>query len=114
MAAQSDGNMAWFLPAVFVAGIGVVGGQNSMNVLAANLYPTMIRATGVGWAFGAGRVGAIVGPVVGGILVAGGWHTKSIILVSAVPTIVTSIAIFVLGSTRDRMAAPQETGPLAQ
>jgi len=106
MAAQSGGNMAWFLPAVFVAGIGVVGGQNSMNALAANLYPTMIRSTGVGWAFGMGRIGAIVGPVVGGVLVASGWDTKSIILISAVPTVVTSIAIFVLGSTAGMAATP--------
>ncbi|MGV7219277.1 MFS transporter [Bradyrhizobium sp. UFLA05-112] len=39
----------------FLAGFGVVGAQIGMNALAASLYPTEIRATGVGWALGVGR-----------------------------------------------------------
>ena len=50
----------------FGAGFCVVGGQNSANALAAIFYPTAMRATGVGWSLGIGRIGAILGPLIGG------------------------------------------------
>jgi len=43
--------------AVFLAGVCVVGGQPAINALAASLYPTRLRATGVGWCLGIGRAG---------------------------------------------------------
>ena len=48
--------------AIFAAGFCIVGGQIAANALAAAFYPTSVRATGVGWALGIGRVGSIVGP----------------------------------------------------
>ncbi|HVZ21698.1 MAG TPA: aromatic acid/H+ symport family MFS transporter, partial [Vicinamibacterales bacterium] len=60
---------------VFCAGIGVIGGQNAAHALSSAFYPTSLRATGVGWALGIGRIGSIVGPTVGGyLLVRGGIH----------------------------------------
>ena len=59
--------------ASFLSGAFVIGGQNSVNVLAAVFYPTYIRATGVGWALGIGRFGSIVGPIVGGVLLQAHW-----------------------------------------
>jgi MFS transporter, AAHS family, 4-hydroxybenzoate transporter len=47
--------------AIFAAGFCMVGGQIAANALAATFYPTSIRATGVGWALGIGRVGSIIG-----------------------------------------------------
>ena len=41
--------------------------------VAARLYPTRIRATGIGWAIGLGRVGAIIGPSIAGVLIGFGW-----------------------------------------
>src|SRR5439155_11508618 len=54
--------------AIFAAGFCIVGGQIAANALAAGFYPTSVRATGVGWALGIGRVGSIVGPLIGGAL----------------------------------------------
>jgi len=51
---------------VFCAGLFVIGGQGGINALAAMLYPTEMRATGVGWALGAGRVASVFGPLSGG------------------------------------------------
>ena len=48
--------------AIFIAGFCIVGGQIAANALAAGFYPTSVRATGVGWALGIGRIGSIVGP----------------------------------------------------
>jgi len=60
----SSGPSWWIL--LFVVGGGISGGQFALNALAAIFYPPLIRATGVGWAFSVGRIGAIISPVVGG------------------------------------------------
>jgi AAHS family 4-hydroxybenzoate transporter-like MFS transporter len=43
------------------------GGQAGINALCAQAYPTRIRSTGIGWAFGMGRFGGIFAPVLGGV-----------------------------------------------
>lgn len=53
----------------FFAGFFIVGGQISLNSLSSYIYPTSIRSTGVGWANGIGRIGAIIGPLLAGALI---------------------------------------------
>ncbi|MFG3435816.1 MFS transporter [Nonomuraea sp. NPDC047897] len=56
---------------VLVAGAGFgVGTQILLNAYIGNCYPAAGRATALGWSLGFGRLGAILGPVVGGWLVA--------------------------------------------
>ena len=57
-----------FLVVAGITGFCVFGAQVAIHALAANLYPMEIRATGIGWALGWGRVGSIIGPVAGGYL----------------------------------------------
>ena len=52
----------------FAIGVLLQGGYNGVWPLAAAAYPSEIRATGVGWAIGIGRSGAIIGPMLGGVL----------------------------------------------
>ena len=66
-------SLALLFVIVFVTGWCVVGGQPGMNAFAATFYPTYLRSTGVGWALGIGRVGAIVGPYIGGSMMAAKW-----------------------------------------
>jgi AAHS family 4-hydroxybenzoate transporter-like MFS transporter len=54
------------LSTAFVMGITLQGGFNSLYPIAAKIYPDDVRATGIGWAFGIGRIGAFTGPLVGG------------------------------------------------
>src|SRR5258707_11906821 len=82
--------------AIFVAGFCVVGGQIAANALAAGFYPTAVRATGVGWALGIGRIGSIVGPLVGGALLTMKWSTASEFVAAAVPAPCTALAAFSL------------------
>ena len=51
---------------VTVAGGLVLGGQIGLNALSGIVYPTAMRSTGSGWAFGVGRIGSISGPIIGG------------------------------------------------
>jgi AAHS family benzoate transporter-like MFS transporter len=58
--------------AVALAGIGTIGTQVLIYGLVSNYYPTRARAAGVAWCAGFGRLGGIVGPVIGGALVSAG------------------------------------------
>jgi AAHS family 4-hydroxybenzoate transporter-like MFS transporter len=55
-----------------------------------------VRSTGVGWALGVGRVGAIIGPVVGGMLIAAHIPTRSMFFMIAVPALISALAMFIL------------------
>ena len=95
------------VPAVFVAGIAVIGGQIGCNAYAARVYPTYIRATGIGWALGVGRLGSIIGVTVGGLMLAAHWETASLFEASAVPQLCSASVIvgLVLFGMRRKMAA---------
>ncbi len=54
------------LTTAFIMGITLQGGFNSLYPIAARVYPDAVRATGIGWAFGIGRIGAFSGPLIGG------------------------------------------------
>ncbi len=95
--------------ASFLSGAFVIGGQNSMNVLAAVFYPTYIRTTGVGWALGIGRFGSIVGPIVGGMMLQAHWQRTSLFAVAAVPTFVAAACALVLSLTQGDIKADVDT-----
>lgn len=82
--------------AAFGAGFCIVGGQTAANALAATLYPPAIHATGVGWALGIGRIGSIIGPLVGGALLALRWEIRDLFFVGAVPVLVASAAALLI------------------
>jgi AAHS family 4-hydroxybenzoate transporter-like MFS transporter len=82
--------------AIFAAGFCMVGGQIAANALAATFYPTSIRATGVGWALGIGRVGSIIGPLVGGALLTMKWSTASVFMAAAGAALCAALAAFSL------------------
>jgi MFS transporter, AAHS family, 4-hydroxybenzoate transporter len=82
--------------AIFAAGFCIVGGQIAANALAAAFYPTSVRATGIGWALGIGRVGSIIGPLVGGVLLGEKWSTAAVFLTAAVAALCAALAAFFL------------------
>jgi AAHS family 4-hydroxybenzoate transporter-like MFS transporter len=74
------------------AGLGIIGGQNACHALTAAFYPTAMRSTGVGWALGIGRIGSIVGPVLGGLLLARGTPIGQVFWAAAVPALIATMA----------------------
>jgi MFS transporter, AAHS family, 4-hydroxybenzoate transporter len=82
--------------AIFAAGFCIAGGQIAANALAAAFYPTSVRATGVGWALGIGRIGSIIGPLVGGALLATNWSAGQVFLAAAAAAFCAAIAAFSL------------------
>jgi len=86
-------SLALLFVVVFVAGLGIVGGQAGLNALAATYYPTNLRSTGIGAGLGIGRIGAIVGPVLGGELMRLRWSTHQLFLAAAVPALISTVVI---------------------
>jgi AAHS family 4-hydroxybenzoate transporter-like MFS transporter len=84
------------------AGLGIIGGQNACHALTAGFYPTAIRSTGVGWALGIGRIGSIVGPILGGLLLAQGTPIKQVFWAAAVPAVIATIGAAGIASAATR------------
>lgn len=56
-----------------------------MYAVASKVYPTEIRSTGIGWAIGLGRLGAVAGPAIAGYLIAAGFDMSDNFIFFAVP-----------------------------
>jgi MFS transporter, AAHS family, 4-hydroxybenzoate transporter len=82
--------------AIFAAGFCVVGGQIAANALTAAYYPTSVRATGVGWALGIGRIGSIIGPLVAGVLIDAKWSTGALFMAAAAASACAAVASLLL------------------
>jgi AAHS family 4-hydroxybenzoate transporter-like MFS transporter len=87
---------------VFAAGLCVSGGQVGANALSAAFYRTPYRATGVSWANGVGRLGSVVGSLLGGVLLGFGWSPTTVYALVAIPTAISALALAMLGIVRRR------------
>jgi AAHS family 4-hydroxybenzoate transporter-like MFS transporter len=81
---------------VSVAGMCIVGAQPALNSLAASYYPTALRSTGVGWSLGIGRIGSIIGPVLGGELIRRHWSNSAIFAAVAAPAAVSALLVYLI------------------
>lgn len=93
VAAFSTRHTAILIPAMFLTGFCINGGQPCLNTISVIFYPTAIRATGIGWALGIGRIGAVVGPLIGGILVGAKLGVPVVILANVIPALIGAAAI---------------------
>jgi AAHS family 4-hydroxybenzoate transporter-like MFS transporter len=82
--------------AIFFAGFFVVGTQNSLHGISGSIYPTSIRANGVGWALGVAKIGSISGPFAVGLLLSAGLQTRELFFTAAIPLIVGLISSYLL------------------
>ncbi|WP_169542466.1 MFS transporter [Sphingomonas baiyangensis] len=85
-----------FIVALVVWGYCQAGGQAGINAICAQAYPTGIRASGVGWAFGMGRVGGIAMPALGGLMIASGASLAQVFLVAGlIPVLIAGALVAV-------------------
>jgi MFS transporter, AAHS family, 4-hydroxybenzoate transporter len=80
--------------ATFFAGFCVLGIQSGINVAGALIYPTSLRANGSGWQLGLGRIGSIVGPLVGALFVA--MPVQHLYMWAALPFAVGAVVCFAI------------------
>jgi len=111
MFATVAGMTQWTTTGVLMlAGFGVVGGQVGVNALASMTYPVAMRSTGLGWALGVGRIGSIVGPTIGGLMLASAHDPRSVYLVCIAPA---AVGIAAVGLLKRRASAAAASGHVA-
>lgn len=97
---------------VAVAGFGTIGTQIMVNAYVAIHFPAEVRATALGWTLGIGRLGAIVGPTFGGILLASGLDTEWNFYAFAIPAAVGALIVLALPGRNRIVSASPEPAPL--
>ena len=81
---------------IAIAGAATIGSQILLYTFVAQYYPSTVRSTGMGWASGIGRIGAIVGPVLTGALLTMNLPHQMNFLAIAVPGVLAALAIFLV------------------
>jgi MFS transporter, AAHS family, 4-hydroxybenzoate transporter len=83
---------------VFISGMCLLGGQIGLNALAGTIYPTFVRSTGAGWALGIGRIGSILGPIIGGVLIGMKLSMAALFICASIPAACCAVAVLALRS----------------
>ena len=99
----------------FATGFFVIGGQSAQHAVTGEIYPTLARSTGVGWALTMGRFGAACGPLLGGLLQSAGFSFSQYFAFLAIPALFCAVLVFfyrvnVKGETLEMVEA-ELTGP---
>jgi MFS transporter, AAHS family, 4-hydroxybenzoate transporter len=89
--------------ATFCAGFCVLGIQTGINVVGALVYPTSLRANGSGWELGIGRIGSVVGPLLGALFV--GMAVEKLYVWSALPFAVGAVVCFAIHRLNEQRLA---------
>ncbi len=79
-----------------VAGAGVFAAMVLVYAYIGQYYPASSRATALGWAAGVGRTGAILGPIIGGLLVGAGLAVPWGFYTFALAGVIAALIIFLL------------------
>jgi AAHS family 4-hydroxybenzoate transporter-like MFS transporter len=84
---QAHGDRTWLIAGLFVNGLLANAVQTSMFALAAHVYPTSVRASGVAYAASIGRVGGLLSSLCGAAIIQAGsaayWYTLAGAMVCA-------------------------------
>ena len=81
---------------VAIIGMLMQGGFTGLYAIAAKLYSSDIRSTGVGWAIGLGRLGAVFGPAIAGYLISNDISIDASFKLFAIPVLIASLGILSL------------------
>jgi AAHS family 4-hydroxybenzoate transporter-like MFS transporter len=87
---------------VFAVGLLVIGAQANIPALCVHYYPASVYSTGVGLAMAVGRLGSIVGPLIGGRLISAQIGWGPLFLLAAVPAMTAAFALAAMPIKRNR------------
>ncbi|WP_214410270.1 MFS transporter [Sphaerisporangium fuscum] len=87
-------------PIVMIGGAGAIGVQGLLNVDISRTYPVHARASAVGVALGIGRIGAIAGPTLGGLILAAGLAPRWNFVLFAIPALLGAVLALADASRR--------------
>lgn len=96
---------------IALAGAATIGSQILLYTFVAQFYPTAVRSTGMGWASGIGRIGAIVGPILTGALLTLQLPHQMNFMVIAIPGIIAALAVFMVNLKASVDGSTQQEQP---
>ena len=79
-----------------VMGFFVIGGNSGLMGLATVSYPSDIRGSGIGWAYGVGKIGSLLAPAVGGLLLSRNWSVTQICSTNALVALFVAVIVMIL------------------
>jgi AAHS family 4-hydroxybenzoate transporter-like MFS transporter len=79
-----------------VMGFFVIGGNSGLMGLATVSYPSDIRGSGIGWAYGVGKIGSLLAPAVGGFLLSRNWSVSRICSTNALVALFVAAIVMIL------------------
>ncbi|WP_323985687.1 MFS transporter [Pseudomonas canadensis] len=85
---------------VMIAGATTIGSQIVGCAYAGQFYPAAVRATGVGWMLGMGRLGAILAPIMIGVLMSMSMSLQGNFLAIALPGVLAALAVALINHSR--------------
>ncbi|HFK6199151.1 MFS transporter [Listeria monocytogenes] len=96
---------------LFVALIGAFAfaAHSLLNTFIAQYYPSEIRTTGVGFANSTGRIGGMLGPIVGGMLLTANVSLTTWFFVFAIPGFVAAISLVIINLQSKYFEKKEET-----
>ncbi|WER47295.1 MFS transporter [Cupriavidus sp. WKF15] len=97
----------WLYLMVGLAGASTIGTQIVGCAYAGQFYPIGIRAAGIGWTLGMGRGGAILAPIVIGVLVGMGLRLEHNFMAIAVPGMAAALAVLMIRHARSASVAAE-------
>jgi len=91
-------------------GVFMVGVPAALHVVAGEIYPTRFRSTGAGWAYAVGRLGSIMGPMLGGAVQMAGFSFSRFFIVFSIPCFICMVlvALFPVGVKNEGLEAVTE------
>jgi len=93
---------------VGLAGASTIGTQIVANAYTGQFYPMAIRATGLGWALGIGRSGAILAPILIGALVSMSLPLQQNFNAIAIPAVIGMVAVLMIQHSRSASAHQED------
>lgn len=108
-----------FLIINFIVNIAMGGAHFGMHSIAGIFYSSAFRANGAGWATSVAKVGSVIGPMVGGMILATSFPVKNIFALLAICPAIVALALFFIGriqarKSRDMVDAPPQLVPVEQ
>ena len=106
-------SLAMLMPTAFLLGFLLFGSMACLFAMAPAIFPALTRTTGTGLALGIGRIGAVIGPYAGGLLIAAKWNRAAYLMAMAAPLLLCAAATYAISmhmkpeDGRRRVATPR-------
>lgn len=103
-----------FVILLFATGFFINFAHMDVTILAPIVYPPACRNRGAGTAIAVGRIGAILGPSILGILLATQWPLGRLLALVSIPLVLAAVFCYLAGRAYDFYLAPLYAGKIRE